>query len=198
MFNIKIYTYKLYPTKIQKQKINKTILASKLIYNKILASRIILFYTYKSYIKKCFELGVIPDSYILKEYNKMPNLLEIKNKSPFIKNVDNLALHEQWNNVNKIFNKYFNCKCKFPKFKKSENSYITNNLNNNIKIQKNKISLPEIGEVKIIQNSSLPDNYVIRRCIIYKSKNEEYYIKLYFISNDINKYDKKYINCNII
>ncbi|MEG2310861.1 MAG: transposase [Clostridia bacterium] len=180
MINFKTYTYRLYPNNIQKNKIDTTIIAARLIYNKVLAARIIVFYTYRSYIKKCNEQGVQPNICEINKHNQMPSLPSIKKQYPFTKTVDSLALCAELNNVNKAFKNYNEHRCKFPTFKKTKdrNSYATSNVNNNIRIEHKRIRLPKIGFVKVRLHRELPTNAVIKRCVVFEDKCGKYYVAI--------------------
>ena len=75
---------------------------------------------------------------------------------------------------------------KFPKHKsrKDKNSYITSFVNNNIRIDNNKIRLPKIGFVKIKLHRTIPNNYKIKRVIVINDKCTGYYVNVVFEYNE--------------
>ena len=69
----------------------------------------------------------------------------------------------------------------FPKFKAKhgdKNSYTTNNVNNNIKIEDSKLKLPKLGFTKMKQHREIPSNQMIKSCTISKSPSCKYFVSI--------------------
>jgi putative transposase len=79
---------------------------------------------------------------------------------------------------------FFKKQTEFPKFKsKKDNknkSYTTNNLNNSIRIEDNKLRLPKIGLVKIKMHRNIPDNYELKSVTIKQKPSGKYYASILF------------------
>jgi len=128
---LKAYRYRIYPTEEQKEFFAKTFGCVRLIWNLMLNEKL------NAYEKK----------------EKIPRNTPAKYKSeyPFLKEVDSLALMNAQRALENAFKNYFKNKkhYKLPKFKRKKNkqSYTTNNVNNNIKIdfENELLYLPKIN-----------------------------------------------------
>lgn len=159
---LKAFKYRLYPTEVQSVKINQTIGCTRLIYNLMLDTK-----------QKHYE-----------QYKKTLNITPAKFKQledySFLKEVDSLALANAQLNLNTAYNNFFKRpESGFPKFKskhKSRWSYTTNNQNNSIRFDKNRIKLPKIGYVKLKEHR--PHEGKIKSATISKEKSGEFYISV--------------------
>lgn len=159
---LKAFKYRIYPTEVQSVKINKTIGCTRLIYNLMLDAKQKHYEQYKK------TLNITPAKFKqLEEYS-------------FLKEVDSLALANAQLNLNTAYNNFFKRpESGFPKFKskhKSRWSYTTNNQNNSIRFDKNRIKLPKIGYVKIVEHRSHEGK--IKSATISKEKSGEDYISV--------------------
>lgn len=122
--------YRIYPNKQQAILIHKTVGCSRLIYNLMLHD----FY----------------------ENNLIKTPAKYKNKYPFLKEVDSLALANSQMDLKQAFRNYKNNKEHFgkPKFKKKSHAkltYKTNNQKGTIRIENNKLILPKFKSgIKIV------------------------------------------------
>ena len=101
----------------------------------------------------------------------------------FLKEVDSLALSNAQLNLEKAFNKFFDNKTGYPRFKSKHKcrwSYTTNNQRNkknpekdSIRFNGSRIKLPKIGYVKIVEHRS--HEGVIKSVIVSKERSGEYY-----------------------
>jgi putative transposase len=135
---LKAFKYRIYPNRDQQIFFTKTFGCVRLVYNKMLSEKI-------EALKNKQPLSIITPA-------------KYKEEFPFLKEVDSLALMNAQRNLDSAFKNFFRNPqhYDFPKFKrkKDKQSYMTNNVNNNIKIDfKNKLLyLPKIKdgiEVKI-------------------------------------------------
>ena len=103
-----------------------------------------------------------------------------KEEFPFLKEVDNLALANASQNLNKAFQNFYRDKAVgYPKFKakhKSKASYTTNNKGGNIRIESGKIKLPKIGFITIKQHRNFDG--LIKSCNISMNKAGNYFISI--------------------
>ena len=126
------YKFRIYPSENQAKLIEKTFGCVRLIYNCDLLYR---YHTYKKEGKS--------KSLLVTEYKK---------DFEFLKEVDSLALANAKLNLDKAFKNFFAKRSRYPKFKSKKRfkqSYTTNNINNNIRIEGSLIKLPKLGFVKV-------------------------------------------------
>ena len=108
---------------------------------------------------------------------------KFKDDYPFLKDADSLALSNAKLNLEKAFNKFFDKKTGYPKFKSKHKcrwSYTTNNLRNkknpekdSIRFDGSRIKLPKVGYVKIVEHRQ--HEGVIKSVVVSKERSGEYY-----------------------
>src|SRR5699024_1536294 len=138
----KAFKFRLLPNKEQEVLLAKTFGCVRFVYNKMLAER-----------KETYE-KFKDDKEALKK-QKFPTQAKYKDEFLFLKEVDSLALANAQMNLQKAYKNFFEGNAKFPKFKsrKSKQSYTTNRINGNIKLENNHIKLPKIKKpIKIKQH----------------------------------------------
>ena len=160
---LKAFKYRLCPTATQAEKINQNIGCARFAYNIMLDAKI------KHYEQHKETLYVTPASF--------------KDDYPFLKDADSLALSNAQLNLEKAFNKFFDKKTGYPKFKakrKCRWSYTTNNQRNkknpekdSIRFDGNRIKLPKVGYVKIVEHRQ--HEGVIKSVVVSKERSGEYY-----------------------
>ncbi|MEG0872620.1 MAG: RNA-guided endonuclease TnpB family protein [Clostridia bacterium] len=192
MNKILTYTYRIYPNKSQIDKIEHNFKCAREVYNHLLSARIVEYERYKKNAIKFEKVGKKLD---LTKFNKsanLPSIPSIKNKYPYLKEADSLALCAEWGNLNRAFSNFYSKRCKFPRYKKrnDKNTYITSCVNNNIRIQNNKLKLPKIGYIKIKLHRPLPKDYRIKRVIVRGDKCGRYYVAI-VIKFPLNEVKKK-------
>ena len=121
-----------------------------------------------------------------------------REESKWLSEIDALALCNVQMNLNKAYSRFFDKISDFPKFKKKgyRNSYTTNYVNNNIKLDGDRLTLPKIpGQVKIVAHRKIEDGGKIKSVTITREPNDKYYASILFEfplkqikpSDDINK-----------
>lgn len=160
---LKAFKYRLYPTAPQAEKINQNIGCARFVYNQLLDAKI------KHYEQHKETLYVTPAKF--------------KGDYPFLKDADSLALSNAQLNLESAFNKFFDKKTGYPKFKSKHKcrwSYTTNNQRNkknpekdSIRFDGNRIKLPKVGYVKIVEHR--PHEGVIKSVVVSKERSCEYY-----------------------
>ena len=160
---LKAFKYRLYPTASQAEKINQNIGCTRLVYNIMLDAKI------KHYEQHKETLYITP--------------AKLKDDYPFLKDADSLALSNAKLNLEKAFNKFFDKKTGYPKFKSKHKcrwSYTTNNQRNkknpekdSIRFDGNRIKLPKVGYVKIVEHRQ--HEGVIKSVVVSKEHSGEYY-----------------------
>lgn len=163
----KAYKFRIYPNIAQSNLIDRTIGCARFIYNIILSDKI-------NYYKDTKQML----------YNTPA---QYKNEFEFLKEVDSLALSNAQINLENAYKNFFR-RIKqgvkgigFPKFKSKKKcswSYTTNNQNESIRIENDKIKLPKVGFVKIKQHRILPENCIIKSVTISKTRTNKYYVSI--------------------
>ena len=116
---------------------------------------------------------------------------KLKEKFPFLKEVDSLALANEQLRLNKAIKDYkkgLKGKPKFHSKNKDEDSYTTNNIRGSIRLEGKYIKLPKVGMVRIVKHREVEG---IIKNITVKYKNNHYYIS---IVTDIEKEPIKKVN----
>ena len=142
------YRFRLYPSDSQKDLIEKTLGCSRWVYNEFL-----------SICKKEYEKD---HNYKINKYELIKLLPEYKDKYPYLKEVDSIALQQSVIHLFEAYRNFFRHNSDFPVFKKKKNDYgyITMNINNSIHIIGNEIQIPKIGRVKFVYHRQLPESFV--------------------------------------
>ena len=160
MITKRAYRYRIYPDKEQRDFFERTFGCVRLFYNTSLDEMNKLYKEKKEY------KDITPASY--------------KERFPFFKEVDSLALANAQLNRNKAFKAFFRKQNKFPKFKAKRNrqSYSTNNQNGTVYLSEDckYISLPKIKNIKIKMHRKFDG--VIKTVTVSKECDETYYVSI--------------------
>lgn len=160
MITKKAYKYRIYPNREQRIMFAKTFGCVRLFYNTSLDEM------NKLYKEKKEHKDITPASY--------------KERFPFFKEVDSLALANAQLNRNKAFKAFFRKQNKFPKFKAKRNkqSYSTNNQNGTVYLSEDckYISLPKIKNIKIKMHRKFDG--VIKTVTVSKECDDTYYVSI--------------------
>ena len=154
------YRYRIYPDKEQRDFFERTFGCVRLFYNTSLDEMNKLYKEKKEY------KDITPASY--------------KERFPFFKEVDSLALANAQLNRNKALKSFFRKQNKFPKFKAKRNkqSYSTNNQNGTVYLSEDckYISLPKIKNIRIKMHRKF--NGVIKTVTVSKECDNTYYVSI--------------------
>ena len=154
------YRYRIYPNKEQRDFFERTFGCVRLFYNTSLDEMNKLYKEKKEY------KDITPASY--------------KERFPFFKEVDSLALANAQLNRNKALKSFFRKQNKFPKFKAKRNkqSYSTNNQNGTVYLSEDckYISLPKIKNIKIKMHRKFDG--VIKTVTVSKECDDTYYVSI--------------------
>ena len=154
------YKYRIYPNREQRNFFARTFGCVRLFYNTSLDDMNKLYKEKKEY------KDITPASY--------------KERFPFFKEVDSLALSNAQLNRNKALKAFFRKQNKFPKFKAKRNkqSYSTNNQNGTVYLSEDGkyISLPKIKNIKIKMHRKFDG--VIKTVTVSKECDETYYVSI--------------------
>ena len=179
---MKSFKYRIFPTAEQKEKILLNINCSKYVFNFFLATQ-----------KRKDEMWYIVEEMVQQGYFEENNwkgkcfnvfesknaLTELKKNHHWLKKADSIALQAAVENLGKAYDKYYKHIGGKPKFKSKKNDirrYTTKMVRENIKLNKNTIVLPKIGEVKI--NLHRPVEGTIKRVTISKTPTGKYFASI--------------------
>ena len=167
----KAIKYRIYPTTEQRIMFAKTFGCCRKVYNLMLTDKI------EGYRSTGEFPNVTPTQY--------------KDKYPYLREVDSLALANVkmnlWAAFRHAFNKSYKKNNGFPKFKsrKARNSYTTNNQRGTVAIIDDKyIRIPKIGKVKAVIHRKANEDWKIKSVTISQERDGSYYISVLF------EYDK--------
>ena len=161
---------RLYPNNEQKIMLAKTFGCCRKVYNLMLNDKI-------NYYEK---------------NNKMLNNTPAQYKAdyPYLKEIDSLALANVQLNLERAYKNFFrDKKIGFPKYKSAKNkrqSYTTNLVANNIRIENNKIKLPKIGFVKLKLHKKPDTSWKLKSATVSKEGNGNYYVSVLYEFDKIN------------
>lgn len=183
---LRAYKYRLYPNKKQQELINKTIGCCRFVYN--------------YYLNKKIELYKVEQKSMT--YNACANDLKLlKKEKEWLKEVDSISLQQSLKDLDVAYQNFFrrikngDKQVGFPKFKSKKNpkqSYRTQNVNNNISIDGNKIKLPKLGLVRFVNSRNF--NGKIKNCTISKTKTNKYFVSV-LVEEEIEELPK---NNNVV
>ena len=181
---MKAFKYRIFPTAEQKEEILLNINCSKYVFNFFLATQ-----------KRKDEMWYIVEEMVQQGYFEENNwkgkffnvvesknaLKELKKNHHWLKKADSIALQAAVENLGKAYDKYYKHIGGKPKFKSKKNdirSYTTKKVKGrkNIKLNKNTIVLPKIGEVKI--NLHRPVEGTIKRVTVSKTPTDKYFVSI--------------------
>jgi putative transposase len=164
------YQFRAYPTEEQAVLLQKTFGCVRFVYNKLLEES-------KERYKKTGTAGVSTPA-------------KLKPSFPFLKEVDSMALCNAQLHLKSSFTNFFegikNAKSKktknkvgFPKWKtrkRSRRAYTTNNINNNIRIEKGKLRLPKLGLVEVVFHRRVEGT--LKSVTISQEPSGKYYVSI--------------------
>ena len=181
---MKVFKYRIFPTAEQKEEILLNINCSKFVFNFSLATQ-----------KRKEEMWHIVEEMVQQGYFEENNwkgkcfnviesknaLTELKKNHHWLKKADSIALQAAVENLGKAYDRYYKHIGGKPKFKSKKNdirSYTTKKIKgkDNIKLNKDTIVLPKIGEVKI--NLHRPVEGTIKRVTISKTPTDKYFVSI--------------------
>ena len=153
----KAFKYRLYPTAPQAEKINQNIGCARFVYNQLLDDRIKVYKDTKQKSKKTYSV--------------------LKEEHEFLKKADSRALKNAQAHLDEAYNKFFKePNTGFPKLKSKHKcrwSYTTDNNNNAIHFKGNRLQLPKVGAVKIVQHRDI-EGRILTATVSYERSGEYY------------------------
>ena len=153
----KAFKYRLYPTASQAEKINQNIGCARFVYNQLLDDRIKVWKETKQFSNKSYSI--------------------LKEEFTFLKEADSRALLHAQANLDEAYEKFKKePKIGYPKFKakhKCRWSYTTDNNSGSIRFDGNRLRLPKVGFVKVVEHR-LHEGRILT-ATISKERSGEYY-----------------------
>ena len=153
----KAFKYRLYPTASQAEKINQNIGCARFVYNQLLDDRIKVYRETKQRSKKTY--------------------CDLKKEYAFLKEADSRALLNARENLDAAYDKFFKeSNAGFPKFKSKHKyrwSYTTDNNNGTVRFDGNRLRLPKVGYVKIVEHR-LHEGRILTATISHERSGEYY------------------------
>lgn len=121
-----------------------------------------------------------------KKLNNTPAMY--KNKYPYLKEVDSLALANVQLNLNQAYNSFFrDKKIGFPKFKSakhSRKSYTTNNQNGTVRLYDKHIRLPKVGKVRAVIHRQPKNDWKLKSVTVSLDGDGKFYVSVLFEYED--------------
>lgn len=176
--NHKAIKYRIYPTEKQKTMFLKTFGCCRKIWNLMLNDRI--------------------EYYQLTGNTLKPTPAQYKDKYPYLREVDSLALANVQLDLQEAYTKFFKeKKVGFPKFKSSKHcrkAYTTNNQKGSVAIVDKGIKLPKIGVVKAKLHRLPSSQWKVKGATVSLDSDNKFYVSVLFeyvtsntpVSIDIN------------
>lgn len=158
--------YRIYPTDEQIVLINKTLGCARFVFNHFLGIR-------------QDEWKYNHKSVQYKDTNAMLTDLKRRPEYSWLKEVDSMALQQSLRDLQRAYDNFFAKRAKYPRFKSKHHytqSYRSQRIGGNIRIESNEIRLPKLGVVKI--KLSRPVTGVISNATITRTAGNKYYVSL--------------------
>ena len=151
------------PNREQREQLAKTFGCCRFLYNRMLSDRM---------------TGDVLDEPV------RPRPAMYKGEFPWLKEVDSLALCNVQLDLEEAFRNYYARPAMgYPRYKSkhhSRQSYTTNMVNGNIRIEGKKIRLPKIGMVRIRVHRPIPNDWRLKSVTISRDPSGKYYASLLF------------------
>lgn len=168
--------FRIYPDKEQEKQLAKTFGCCRFLYNRMLEDKI------REYEKNKKMLRNTPAAY--------------KTEFPWLKEVDALALANVQLHLERAYKNFFgNPAAGFPKYKakhRSRQSYTTNVVNGNIRLEEGKLKLPKMSPVKVKQHRGIPEGYRLKSVAVSQEPSGKYYASLlYTCESQVRKQEGK-------
>ena len=158
------YRYRIYPDASQAVMLKKTFGCCRFVYNRMLSDK-----------KAAYE-----------KEGRLPRITPAGYKKDYVwlKEVDSLALANEQLHLESAYERFFDStKNRYPKYKTrhdSRQSYTTNAVNGNIRIEGEKLRLPKVGKVKIRLHRKAPAEWKLKSVTVSMEASGEYYASILY------------------
>lgn len=156
------YKFRIYPDNHQQELLAKQFGCCRFIWNRMLSDK-------KFFYEQMGEtLNVTPADY--------------KDEFPWLKEVDSLGLANVQLILDRAYKAFFSKKAKFPRFKSKDQkqSYTTNCVRDNIRLEAEGLRLPKLGVVRIIRHRKIRKSGVLKSVTVSKDTDGRYYASILF------------------
>lgn len=160
------YKYRIYPNTTQKCLIDRTLGSCRFVFNHFLAVR-----------RDQWQKNHASITY--KQTSQLLTDLKRREEYAWLKEPDSMALQESLRNLDAAFEKFFQKKARYPRFKSKHNhrqSYRTRNQNGGIRFVDGKLKLPKVGNVRIAMSRDFDGK--ICHATISRTASGKYYVSL--------------------
>ena len=165
----KALVYTIYPNEKQNIQCQKTFGCCRFVYNQMLDVQ-----------KERHENG---EKHLSKTKANTYCNQHLKNKFPFLKEVDKFALTNAIYHLEDGYDRFFKHLSRFPKYKckhKAKRSYTTNITNGNIEISDNSIKLPKLGWVKAKIHHRPKEDWKLKSATVTQNRDDSYQVSILF------------------
>ena len=156
------YRYRICPDREQRRLFAKTFGCCRFLYNRMLSDKISWYGEHKELLR------TTPAQY--------------KSEYKWLKEVDSLALANVQLHLERAYRNFFQRpKTGFPRYKSKRQprqSYTTNVVNGNIRIEGNRLRLPKAGMVKIVLHRQIPGKAKLKSVTISREASGKYYASI--------------------
>ena len=158
---------RIYPSKAQEELFLKTFGCRRFVYNQALSKA-----------NEAYRNSKESFSYV----TAAKGLVEIKQKFPFLKEVDSVALQQSLRHLQTAFKNFFEKNASKPKFKskKAKQSFTTMMNGNSIKLLGNKVKIPKSGWIKAVIHRQPGKDWKLNSATVSKDVDGKWYISLVF------------------
>ena len=158
------YRYRIWPDASQTVMLKKTFGCCRFVYNRMLSDK-----------KAAYE-----------KEGRLPRITPAGYKKDYVwlKEVDSLALANEQLHLESAYERFFDStKNRYPKYKTrhdSRQSYTTNAVNGNIRIEGEYLRLPKVGKVKIRLHRKAPAEWKLKSVTVSMEASGEYYASILY------------------
>lgn len=191
------YKFRAYPNKTQQKLFYLTFLMCRYMFNTLLKLTLDNYSLFCQEIEDKLKQNENFDEEEFNKSHKLPSIATLKTQDDRYKQVDSLALCNEFFHLKRGLEMFYRGNnSKMPHFKKrkDKNSYTTNCVNNNIRVEGSKIRLPKVGFVKVRGMRDIPNHFKIKQARVFEDKTGKFYIYLVFEYEELQNTDSANTN----
>lgn len=181
---MRAYRFRIYPDPEQETQLIRTIGCSRKIYNLMLSSRIDLY-------QKFLDKEITEDELRVEQKKITP--ASYKEKHPYLKEVDSLALASEWTNLNNAYSNFFkrvrskSGRKGFPRFKsknRDRHSFKTMITGQNIRLDDRGLKLPKMkAPVRIVKHREVYGS--LKSVTVTHERSGKWYVSILYDERDM-------------
>ena len=165
----KAYKYRIYPTAEQEKQLTDTFGSCRFVYNHYLALQSENYQQGKKHLSRT-------------DCNNDCNR-SLKQEYPWLKQVDKFALTNAVYALDAAYQRFFQKKGGYPKFKSkhhSRMSYTTNFTNGNIAVLDGEVKLPKLGKVRAAIHRKEPEGWKLKQATVSRERDGSCYVSVLY------------------